>query len=301
VTQDDLLYRYRLRTFAIAAELGNVRAACRAMGIHPSTFYRWKHQLDRHGPEVLRPRERRVPQMANQTSVLVEQRVVAFALGHPGFGPARIAAEPSATAWSPATPPHRCRNSPRRRRSGTCTSIIQVSWSSWTGSASAGCRHQGDGVAVHRHRRGLGLHLGHPAGDQAQPLSCLDQRPCPEGRRRPGRPRLAAGAGHDRQRQRVPRRHLRPDHGQAQDPPQLHPGRPAADQWLRGTGPADDPGGVLEAGVRPLPDPQQTGLRLDLERYLRSYNTERAHTGRWTKGRTPDEVLGKAKLWQKKR
>jgi hypothetical protein len=32
MTQDDLLYRFRLRTFAIAAELGNVRAACRAMG-----------------------------------------------------------------------------------------------------------------------------------------------------------------------------------------------------------------------------------------------------------------------------
>jgi len=31
--------------------------------------------------------------MANATSPLVEQRVVAFALGHPGFGPARIAAE----------------------------------------------------------------------------------------------------------------------------------------------------------------------------------------------------------------
>ena len=47
--------------------------------------------------------------------------------------------------------------------------------------------------------------------------------------------------------------------------------------------------------------PKQTGLRLDLERYLRYYNTERAHTGRWTKGRTPEEVLGKAKLWQKTR
>jgi len=47
--------------------------------------------------------------------------------------------------------------------------------------------------------------------------------------------------------------------------------------------------------------PKQTGLRLDLERYLRYYNTERAHTGRWTKGRTPDEVLGKAKLWHKNR
>ena len=47
--------------------------------------------------------------------------------------------------------------------------------------------------------------------------------------------------------------------------------------------------------------PKQTGLRLDLERYLRYYNTERAHTGRWTRGRTPEAVLGKAKLWQNKR
>ena len=99
MTQDDLLYRFRLRTFAIAAELGNVRAACRAMGIHPSTYYRWKRQLDRYGPEILRPRERRVPRMANATSVLVEQRVVAFALGHPGFGPARIAAELARPKW----------------------------------------------------------------------------------------------------------------------------------------------------------------------------------------------------------
>jgi hypothetical protein len=99
VTQDDLLYRFRLRVFAIAAALGNVRAACRAMGIHPSTDYRWKRQLDRYGPEILRPRERRVPRMANQTSPLVEQRVVAFALGHPGFGPARIAAELARPKW----------------------------------------------------------------------------------------------------------------------------------------------------------------------------------------------------------
>jgi hypothetical protein len=42
--------------------------------------------------------------MANQTSVLVEQRVVAFALGHPGFGPGRIAAElarPNTPAGAP--------------------------------------------------------------------------------------------------------------------------------------------------------------------------------------------------------
>jgi transposase len=99
VTQDDLRYRFRLRTIAMAADLGNVRAACRAMGIHPSTSYRCKHLLDRHGPEILRPRERRVPPMANATSPLVEQRVVALALGHPGFGPARIAAELAQPRW----------------------------------------------------------------------------------------------------------------------------------------------------------------------------------------------------------
>jgi transposase InsO family protein len=47
--------------------------------------------------------------------------------------------------------------------------------------------------------------------------------------------------------------------------------------------------------------PKQTGLRLDLERYLRDYNTEPAHTSRWTRGRTPEAVLGKAKLWHKNR
>jgi hypothetical protein len=46
--------------------------------------------------------------------------------------------------------------------------------------------------------------------------------------------------------------------------------------------------------------PKQTGLHLDLERSLRYYNTERAHTRRWTKGRTPEAVLRKAKLWHKR-
>jgi len=38
--------------------------------------------------------------MANATSPLVEQRVVAFALGHPGFGPKRISAELRRAKWA---------------------------------------------------------------------------------------------------------------------------------------------------------------------------------------------------------
>lgn len=34
-----------------------------------------------------------------------------------------------------------------------------------------------------------------------------------------------------------------------------------------------------------------------LVEYLRYYNTDCAHHGRWTRGRTPEEVIGKPKVW----
>jgi len=61
-----------------------VAAACRIHGIHRSTFYRWKGMVDRFGLEILRPRERRAPQMLNSVPVLIEHRIVAWSLGHPG-------------------------------------------------------------------------------------------------------------------------------------------------------------------------------------------------------------------------
>ena len=86
MTADDFQYRYRLRALALTEGLGNVRAACRALGIHHSTFYRWRRIARRHGLELLRPRERRGPAMPNQTSPMIEQRVLAYSLAHPGHG-----------------------------------------------------------------------------------------------------------------------------------------------------------------------------------------------------------------------
>jgi hypothetical protein len=98
VTQDDVLFGYRLRLFALAGEVG-VSEACRLMGVHRSTYYRWKGQVERQGLEMLRPRERRSPQMPNQIPQIVEERIVAFSLGHPGLGPRRIAAMLSRPEW----------------------------------------------------------------------------------------------------------------------------------------------------------------------------------------------------------
>ena len=94
----DVLFGYRLQLFALAGERG-VSQACRLMGVNRSTYYRWKPEVERQGLEMLRPRARRRPQMPNQLPMLIEQKIVAFALGHPGHGPRRIASALGRPQW----------------------------------------------------------------------------------------------------------------------------------------------------------------------------------------------------------
>ena len=77
MTKDDVLFGYRLQLFDLAART-TVSHACRTFGVHRSTYYRWKAQVDRQGLEMLRPRERRRPVMPNQLSGIVEERIIAF-------------------------------------------------------------------------------------------------------------------------------------------------------------------------------------------------------------------------------
>jgi transposase InsO family protein len=99
VTEHDVLVGFRLRLFTLADELGNVSAACRAMGVDRSTYYRLKHKVDRWGLEALNVRERRRPRMPNQIGPHLEEKIVAFSLGHPGYGPRRISAELARDKW----------------------------------------------------------------------------------------------------------------------------------------------------------------------------------------------------------
>lgn len=98
MTKDDVLFGYRQALFAEAART-SVSEACRRFGVHRSTYYAWKREVDRHGLEMLRPRERRRPKMPNQLPKMLEERIVAFALGHPGLGPKRVAAELRRSKW----------------------------------------------------------------------------------------------------------------------------------------------------------------------------------------------------------
>src|SRR6266487_4881870 len=98
MSEDDVLFGSRLQLVDLAGRVG-VSEACRIFGVHRSTYYVWKRRVERHGLEILRPRERRRPRLPNQLSPFVEERIIAFALGHPGFGPRRIGSELAKPRW----------------------------------------------------------------------------------------------------------------------------------------------------------------------------------------------------------
>jgi Helix-turn-helix domain len=118
VTEHDVLVGFRLRLFTLADELGNVSAACRAMGVDRSTYYRLKAKVDRWGLEALNVRERRRPRMPNQIGPHLEQRIIAFALGPPAMG--RGVSAPSS----------------RARSGAACGSQSMASGACWSGSGS---------------------------------------------------------------------------------------------------------------------------------------------------------------------
>jgi transposase InsO family protein len=98
MTKDDVLFGYRLQLFDLAGRT-SIAHACRVFGVHRSTYYHWKRQVDRHGLEMLRPRERRRPQMPNQLPRMVEERILSFSIAHPGLGPKRVSSELRRKKW----------------------------------------------------------------------------------------------------------------------------------------------------------------------------------------------------------
>lgn len=326
MTSDDALFRFRLRALALAGELGSVRAACRYLGIHPSTYYRWRNQAVRFGIELLRPRERRRPRMPNAIAPFVEQRVVAFALGHPGFGPARIAAELAREQWGGL------RLSPNGvwrvlRRHGLNTRRQRLSLVAGY-AAPPEPRRRAPAPAAHLDVSRPGelvqldcFHVGRLSGTRGTvwQYTAIDVGSAYVWAELHVTPRNPSARWSSRLAQRVARElaargwrleAVMTDNGS--EFRALEFGRTvralgAEQRFIRAGRPQTNgcvervQGTVLEECWKPAFArhliPKLTGLQRDLARYLRYYNTDRAHTGRWTRGRTPDAVLGKAKVW----
>jgi transposase InsO family protein len=327
LTDDDALFRYRKRVFALAAEMG-VAGACRAMGIHRSTYYRWRVQVLRYGLDILHPRERRRPRMPNATSPLVEQRVLAFALAHPTVGPQRIAAELRRPKWGglvispngvhkvlrrhglntkakrlglvagyaapaepiekePPTERHIDVEHPGELVQMDCFAIGRL-------SGAKGTCWQYTAVDVASGYMWAELHLT-PRNPSARWTSALARRVAQDLSRHGWRLEAVStdnasefrSEEFERALAAVRARHIF-----------IRAGRPQSNGYVERAQLT-----VLEECWKPAFAryliPRYTGLRVDLARFLRLYNTDRPHHGRHTKGRIPIEIIGKEKMWER--
>ena len=326
MTQGDVLYHFRLRTIALAEEMGNARAACRTMGFHPSTYYRWKRQVMQYGLEILRPRERRAPRMPNATPHLVEQRVVAFALANPGVGPLRIAAELRRRKWGgleiSANGVYRV-----LLRHGLNTRAKRLALVAGYAAPpepeprpappvgrlnveKPGELVQFDCFRVGRLAKTQGVVWQYTAIDVGSAYAWAELHVTPHNPSVRFTSQLARRVARDLKRFGWTFQAATTDNGSefradafrrtlselGVEHRFIRSGRPQTNgcvERLQGT--------ILQECWKPAFAqylvPGYLGLEEDLRRYLVHYNTDRAHTGRWTRGRTPNEVIGANKMY----
>lgn len=85
-TPAQIMFDRRVRLLDLAAELGNVSAACRHMGVSRTRYYEWKRLAEQRGIDALWPKDRRRPALANQTPTHVSADLLALAVVEPTLG-----------------------------------------------------------------------------------------------------------------------------------------------------------------------------------------------------------------------
>ena len=193
-SHDDVLFGYRLRLLTLAQEIG-VRPARRAMGVHHSTYYRWKERSTAGAWRPCGSESVKRPRMPNQIGPHLEQRIPRLRPGAAGvrtladlrrarrskrggiappstgsggcLGVLTSTLAPSAWRSSPATQTPTSEGLRSRRPSATSTPLSPARMRRWTAFSSVGFGLEGHRLRQqHCRRRRLGFHLAelwHPS------------------------------------------------------------------------------------------------------------------------------------------
>ena len=93
MTTDKKIIKARVGLLELGKQLGNVSEACKIMGYSRDTFYRYKELHDNGGDEALKDMSRRKPLTKNRVEPEVEQAVCEIAVENPALGQVRVSNE----------------------------------------------------------------------------------------------------------------------------------------------------------------------------------------------------------------